>query len=68
MNIDEIKKGLECCYNTNCDDCPYYVKNKFKCFENKMLKDALNLINEQEKQIAALQREVEKKNDQTRTY
>ena len=48
MNIDRIKKGLECCYYKDCNDCPYYIINKFKCFENKMLKDALNLINELE--------------------
>ena len=49
MNIDRIKKGLECCYYKDCNDCPYHIINKFKCFENKMFKDALNLINELER-------------------
>ena len=51
MNINRIKKGLECCSNTTlncCKDCPYYIEGKFNCFENKMLKDALNLINKLE--------------------
>ena len=49
MNINDIKKGLECCYYKDCDDCPYHIINKFNCFENKMFKDALNLINKLEK-------------------
>ena len=66
MNIDKIKKGLECCSNTNilyCVNCPYDNSNALDCNSDQMHKDALNLINEQENQITALQREVEKKND-----
>ena len=71
MNIDKIKKGLECCLKPTinyCANCPYDNKKLFDCDIDQMHQDALNLINEQENQIAALRREVEKKNDQTRTY
>lgn len=64
MNIEDIKKGLECCSNTNilhCVDCPYDNKDCIDCNSDKMHQDALNLINELENQIAALQREVESK-------
>ena len=66
MNIKDIKKGLECCLKPTvdyCVDCPYNNNKALECDIDKMHQDALNLINEQENQIAAL----EKKNDQTRT-
>lgn len=52
MNKDEIKKALQCCYDsgseTYCSDCAYH--NAFRC--NDMLcKDALSLITEQENEI-----------------
>ena len=49
--VKEIKKGLECCSNTTldcCNGCPYFIEGKFNCFETKLLKDVLNLINELE--------------------
>ena len=52
MNIDDIKKGLECCLNpklTCCNDCPYNNNGRLSCLESEMLKDALNLINELER-------------------
>ena len=64
MNIDDIKKGLECCLKPTvdyCVDCPYNNNIALECDIDKMHQDALNLINEQENQIKALQREVEKK-------
>ena len=64
MNIDEIKKALECCLKPTvsyCVDCPYNNNGALECDIDKMHQDALNLINEQENQIKALQREVEKK-------
>ena len=66
MNINRIKKSLESCSKSGvnyCDDCPYHNAGRLICLKNKMLEDALNLINEQENQIASLQREVEKKNE-----
>ena len=66
MNINEIKKGLECCLKPTvdyCVDCPYNNNNALECDIDKMHQDVLNLINEQENQIKALQREVEKKNE-----
>lgn len=49
--VKEIKKGLECCSNTTldcCNGCPYFIEGKFNCFETKLLKDVLTLINELE--------------------
>ena len=57
MTTDEIKKALECCINpklTCCNDCPYNINGKISCLESEMLKDALNLINEQENEIKQL--------------
>ena len=52
---DEIKRGLECCAavgpETSCSDCPY----SYRC--NDLVKDALNIITEQEKEIEQLTRE-----------
>ena len=52
MNIDALKKTLECCFNPTlnyCVDCPYNNdKQWLDCNLDKMLKDALNLINELE--------------------
>ena len=48
MNIDDIKKGLECCSNLSircCIDCPYNNNGALDCNSEKMHKDALNLIN-----------------------
>ena len=58
--VKEIKKALECCLNPKlncCNDCPYNIKGKFSCLESNMLKDALNLINEQENEIKRLETE-----------
>ena len=49
---DEIKRSLECCAavgrETSCSDCSYW----YRC--NELVKDALDLITEQEKEIDAL--------------
>lgn len=49
---DEVKKGLECCaavgVGTSCSDCPY----PYRC--NDIVRDALNIITEQEKDIEQL--------------
>lgn len=57
MNIDDIKKALECCSNPSinpCKDCPYANYGEFDCCNGVMCKAALNLINEQEKEIERL--------------
>ena len=57
MNINDIKKGLECCINpklTCCNNCPYNINGRLSCLESEMLKDALNLINELEGEIKQL--------------
>ena len=51
MNIDDIKKGLECCLKPTvdyCVDCPYNNNNALECNIDKMHQDVLNLINELE--------------------
>lgn len=60
MTIDRIKKALECCINPKlncCNDCPYNINGKISCLESEMLKDALNLIIEQENEIKRLETE-----------
>ena len=60
MNIDDIKKGLECCSNpsiNSCKDCPYNNNGEFSCCDGEMCKDALNLITKQEKKIERLKDE-----------
>ena len=59
--VKEIKKALECCMNpklTCCNDCSYNNNGRLSCLESEMLKDALNLINEQENEIKRLRQEV----------
>ena len=67
MNIDEIKKGLECCSNLSircCIDCPYNNdKDWLDCDAEKMHKDALNLINELEKENELLRGVKNEKNN-----
>ena len=67
MNIDDIKKGLECCSKPSircCIDCPYNSdKDWLDCNAEKMHQDALNLINELENELLR-----SKNNDPTRTY
>ena len=49
MNINDLKKALECCINPKlncCNDCPYNNNGRLSCLESEMLKDALNIINE----------------------
>lgn len=56
MNEDEIKKALKCCQDydyESCVDCPYR-KHSEDC-TNDILKDALKLITEQEKDYSKLQ-------------
>lgn len=43
---DEIKKGLECCANDNCEECPY-KDSKCVCFE----KDARAYIQQLESKV-----------------
>ena len=62
MNIDDIKKGLECCSNprlSSCNNCPYNNNGEFSCSDGEMYKDALNLITEQEEEIERLKAENE---------
>ena len=60
---DEIKRGLECCsvidFESGCSGCPYW------CRCNDLVKDALNLITEQEKEIEQLTR---KRNQQAEKF
>lgn len=63
MNKDDIKKALECCVNPSinpCKDCPYNKNGDFSYCNDKILKDTLNLITEQEKEIDGLKAEDER--------
>ena len=54
MGVDREKviKGLESCLNNDChmDKCPYceFVGNEYVCLENFLMRDALELLKEQE--------------------
>ena len=59
MNIDNIKKGLECCLKPTvdyCVDCPYN-NGALECDIDKMHQDALNLINELESENKRLKKD-----------
>lgn len=62
MTKDEIKKALECCSNPSinpCKDCPYNKNGDFSYCNDKILKDTLNLITEQNAEIERLKAENE---------
>ena len=68
MNINDIKKGLECCLKPTisyCVDCPYNNNGALDCNSEKMLKDALNLINELESENKELRVVVDIANERT---
>lgn len=55
MTDAEIIKALECCGRESCNGCPY-DKN---CHQgNPMIRDALDLINRQQKEVERLRKEV----------
>ena len=58
---DEIKRGLECCYavdlETGCSNCPYRYRL------GALVKDALNIIIDQEKEIKQLKIELAKEQE-----
>ena len=62
MTDEQIKKALEVCSITNmvleCKDCPYDTFNARNC-TTKLCKDALDLINRQQKTIKTLRNCVE---------
>lgn len=55
---EEIKKGLECCINGDCDSCPYHER-KLDCGDN-LNADAIALIEKIEDQIRDLTKKVPK--------
>lgn len=60
MTLEEIKKALECCSNPSikyCKDCPYNKNGEFSCCNGVMCKDAVNLITEQENEIAYIKKQ-----------
>lgn len=64
MNKYEIKKALECCQDydyESCVDCPYR-KHSEDC-TNDILRDALDLITEQEKEIERVNKELSEKEE-----
>ena len=68
MNIDDIKKGLECCLKPTvdyCADCPYNNNGALDCDIDKMHQDVLNLINELESENKELRVVVDIANERT---
>lgn len=60
MTEDQVKKALEICSTegTSCEDCPCFVSHKLsKC--RQALKDALEIINNKDAEIEALQHNYE---------
>ena len=51
-DIKKVIKGLESCVNNNCNinECPYceFVHNEYVCLEDFLIRDALELLKEQE--------------------
>ena len=44
LSDEEIIKALECCIDSNCDECPYF-KKKIDCAGGRQEKDCIELIN-----------------------
>ena len=56
LNNAEIKKALECCNQNDCKTCPYGKYNVTGwCCMPKVRKDALDLINRYEEQLATFE-------------
>ena len=61
MSFDEIKEALECCSDVHfflCDECPLKGRERIRevCQAN-LCKEALDLIEEYEKEIKRLKKE-----------
>ena len=54
MNKDDIKKALECCITLKADSCKECPYGSTDCNSDKLQRDALDLITEQEKEIERL--------------
>ena len=62
IDIEKVKKGLECCSNTGkgrCEssECPYWIDSI--CCIDEMQNDAISLLKEQQQQIWELEDQVE---------
>ena len=60
MNIDDLKKTLECCLKPTlnyCVDCTYNNKEGLDCNIDELHQDALNLINELESENKRLKKD-----------
>lgn len=66
MAKDEIKKALMKCSVDSCKDCPYDNKGLYCC--GKLKRDALELINEQEREIERLKDDCSKLQEQFAQY
>lgn len=67
MNKDDIKKALKCCQDydyESCADCPYRTHGE-NC-TNDILRDALELIGEQEKENERVNKELSEKEENRR--
>lgn len=66
MTRDEIKKALKTCSVDSCTDCPYDNKGLYCC--GKLKRDALDLITEQENEIARLKDDYARVQEQFAQY
>lgn len=55
MNIEEIKKSYEYCYELggDCDTCPYGMGDIHQCADN-LIYQSIKIINKQQKEIDKL--------------
>lgn len=54
MTDNEIVKALECCIGCDCKHCPYYdgdTDNEAALCKDRLIMDALNLVNRQKAEI-----------------
>ena len=55
MNIEEIKKSYQCCYEfgDDCANCPCGMRDPYECADN-LIYQSIKIINEQQKEIDKL--------------
>ena len=58
-DVEKVKKGLECCNNHDCDNCPY--EEQRECYDDNLFDqisdEALSVINQQQAEIERLKAE-----------
>ena len=57
MTTNEVIKGLECCKNGNCDECPYKIYRRYGC-DGVLREDALKHLQQQKCKLEMVQRQL----------